>query len=267
MISNNNPARSPMREFTFECNINGQDYSPGLLAFLRYHRDIHVLHEMKRVGANIESNGKTLSHDDINLLNAKQALAVSVAVRKSYGPDGFRALFQTQLKESEQRWRDMNAASEGLPLRQCVADITITGISFEEFAKNMQEQTPFLQDYPTLHPDHFFISKENGKLQGVETFGMYGGPSEMCLTPVPDLSVPIKRDERYPFAFGAVATLPDGTNANAPAFMQFKPIENGVVVKAGCCFPAKAPDEMVEGHKLHLALEFLGFARTIAAAH
>lgn len=255
-----------MREFTFECNIDGQDYSLGLLAFLRYHRDIHVLHEMKRVGANIESNGETLSHDDINLLNAKQALAVSVAVRKCHGPDGIRALFQTQLKKSEQRWHDMNAASEGLPLRPCVADITITGISFEEFTKNMQEQTPFLQEYLTLHPDHFFISKENGKLQGVEIFGMYGGPSEMCLLPVPDLSVPIERDETYPFAFGAVATLPDGTNANAPAFMQFKPIEKGLVVKAGCCFPAKAPDEMVEGHKLHLALEFLGFARTIAAA-
>lgn len=256
-----------MREFTFECNIDGQDYSLGLLAFLRYHRDIHVLHEMKRVGANIESNGKVLSHDDINLLNAEQALEVSVAIRKSCGSDGIRALFKTQLKESEQRWRDMNAASEGLPLRPCIADITITGIPFEEFAKNMLEQTPFLQNYPAVHPDHFFISKENGKLQGVETFGMYGGPSEMCLTPVSDLSVPIERDESYPFAFGAVATLPDGTNSNAPAFMQFKPIENGLIVKAGCCFPATVPNEMLEGHKLHLAIEFLEFTRTIAAAH
>jgi hypothetical protein len=89
----------------------------------------------------------------------------------------------------------------------------------------------------------------------------------MCLSPVPDLKVPIERDETYPFAFGAVATLVDGTDSNAPAFMQFKPIENGLALKAGCCFPAMAPKEMVEGHKLHLAIEFLGFARTIAAAH
>lgn len=37
-----------MREFTFECNIDGQGYSPGLLAFLRYRCDTHILHEMKR---------------------------------------------------------------------------------------------------------------------------------------------------------------------------------------------------------------------------
>lgn len=85
-------------------------------------------------------------------------------------------------------------------------------------------------------------------------------------TPVPDLVVPMERDETYPFAFGAVATLVDGTNANAPAFMQMKPIESGLAVKAGCCFPATAPKEMVEGHKLHLAIEFPGFATTTAAA-
>lgn len=124
---------------------------------------------------------------------------------------------------------------------------------------------PFLDDYPAFHPDHYFVEKDGETIKGVETFGMYSGPFEMWLSPVPNLSVPIKRDESYPFAFGAVASLPDGTNSNAPAFMQFKPLENGLAVKAGCCFPAKAPKEMVEGHKLHLVLEFLGFAKAIAA--
>jgi hypothetical protein len=255
-----------MGEFTFQCSIDGQDYSLELLAMVRYQRDIHVLHEMQRAGATVEHDGRTLSHDDINLLGAEQAFAVSVAVRNSYDRDGIRALFETQLQASEQRWREWNAASEGLPLQACVAEITIAGISFEEFTENMKTQAPFLQNYPALHPDHFFISKDGETIKGVETFGMYGGPSEMWLSPVQNLSVPIERDETYPFAFGGVATLADGTNANAPAFIQFKPLENGLAVKAGCCFPAKAPKEMVEGHKLHLALEFLGFARAIAAA-
>ncbi len=255
-----------MSKFTYNCSIDGHDYSLEQLVAVRYLRDLHVLHEMKRAGANVVHDGKTLSDDDINLLGAEEAYAVSVAVRQSYDLDGIRKLFAEQLQASERMWRDMNAASEGLPLQTCVADITITGISFDEFSQNMATQRPFLEHYAALHPDHYYISKDGEKLQGIETFGMYGGPSEMCLAPVPSLSVPIERDETYPFAFGAVATLVDGTNSNAPAFMQFKPIENGLAVKAGCCFPAKAPKEMVEGHKLHLALEFLGFAKTIAAA-
>jgi len=255
-----------MSKFTYNCSIDGHDYSLEQLVAVRYHRDLHVLHEMKRAGANVVHDGKTLSDDDINLLGAEEAYAVSVAVRQSYDLDGIRKLFAEQLQASERMWRDMNAASEGLPLQTCVADITITGISFDEFSQNMATQRPFLEHYAALHPDHYYISKDGEKLQGIETFGMYGGPSEMCLAPVPSLSAPIERDETYPFAFGAVATLVDGTNSNAPAFMQFKPIENGLAVKAGCCFPAKAPKEMVEGHKLHLALEFLGFAKTIAAA-
>src|ERR1700693_485469 len=102
-----------MGKFTFKCSIDGQDYSLALLATVRYHRDLHVLHEMKRAGASIVHRSKTLSDDDINLLNAEEAYAVSVATRQSYDPDGIRKLFAEQLQASERMWRDMNAASEG----------------------------------------------------------------------------------------------------------------------------------------------------------
>lgn len=256
-----------MREFTFKCSIDGNEYTPGMLAMVRYHRDIHLLHEMKRAGAAVVHEGRTLSHDDINLLVAADAFDVSVAVRRAHGPAEIRKLFKAQLQASAQRWREMNAASEGLPLQTCVADLTITGITFEEFSENMKTQAPFLDNYPALHPDHFFVSKEDGVIKGVETFGMYGGPSELHLSPVQNLSIPIERDESYPFAFGGVATLPDGMNANAPAFMQFKPLDDGLAARTACCLPAKAPKEMVEGHKLHLALEFFGFAKAIASAN
>jgi NAD(P)-dependent dehydrogenase (short-subunit alcohol dehydrogenase family) len=149
-----------MGQFTFSCSIGGQDDSLELLATVRYHRDRHVLREMKRVGASIVHRGKTLSDDDINLLSAEDAYAVSVATRQSYDLDGIRKLLADQLQASERMWRDMNASSEGLPLQTCVADITITGISFDEFSQNMATQTPFLQNYAALHPDHYYLSKE-----------------------------------------------------------------------------------------------------------
>lgn len=65
-----------MNKFTYNCSIDGQDYSLELLAAVRYHRDLHVLHEMKRAGANVVHDGKTLSDDDINLLGAEEAYAV-----------------------------------------------------------------------------------------------------------------------------------------------------------------------------------------------
>lgn len=255
-----------MTGFTFDCTIDGQGYSVGLLETIAYHRNLHVLHQMKRAGARILLRGTTLTDDEIDLLTAEEASQASMAVRNCYDQDGIRTLFKDQLAASEQRWRDWNDASRGLPPQTCVADITITGISFEEFSEAMSTQGPFLDDYPSVHPDHFSIGKSDGILRGIETFGMYGGPSEMCLIPVPDLKVPIERDQSYPYAFGAEASLVDGTNTNVPAFMQFKPTDTGLMAKVGCCFPAKVPKELVEGHKLHLSLEFLGFAKAVVAS-
>jgi hypothetical protein len=62
-----------MREFTFKCSIDGEDYSLERLATVRYQRDIHVLHELKRAGAEIVRDGKSLSDDDIDLLGAEAA--------------------------------------------------------------------------------------------------------------------------------------------------------------------------------------------------
>ncbi|MBK3662321.1 hypothetical protein JJE66_13810 [Bradyrhizobium diazoefficiens] len=54
-----------MSKSAYDCSIDGQDYSLELLAAVRYHRDLHVLHEMGRAGANVVHDGKTLSDDDI----------------------------------------------------------------------------------------------------------------------------------------------------------------------------------------------------------
>lgn len=67
-------------------------------------------------------------------------------------PHGIRMLFKQQLLTSHRRWRDMNAASDGLPLQAYVAEMEIIGISFEAFVENIKMQTPFLADDPAPHP-------------------------------------------------------------------------------------------------------------------
>lgn len=252
-----------MSDFTFECVIDGQSYSRQQLATVQYQRDIHVLHEFKRAGAPIKHEGKELTHDEINRLVAAEAFAASVATRTSYDPEGITKLFKDQLAESDEFWRELNRDAEDQPLQACIADLTITGIPYQEFITFAENMAPFLLGYAKCHPDHFYLIPDGEKLRGVEIFGMYGGPTEFLLTPDPSVSIPIGRDESYPFAFKGAAVLSDGANMNAPAFLQFKPTENGLKIKAGCAFPGKAPKEMVEGHKLHLALEFLGFTQYV----
>ncbi|TMR99224.1 hypothetical protein [Nonomuraea basaltis] len=46
-----------MGEITIDCTIDGQAYSAEQLDRLRYVRELHVLHQMKRLGATIEHHG------------------------------------------------------------------------------------------------------------------------------------------------------------------------------------------------------------------
>ncbi|MER5435717.1 hypothetical protein [Streptomyces sp. NPDC002588] len=122
-----------MRELELECSINGRDYAPEHLARVRYDRHLHVLHEMKRLGAAIEHAGRPLSHDDINRLSAEDARETSIAMRQSYDVGRIRDLYKEQLRASDQLWKDANDAPEGAPLLSAFADLTVTGIALDEF--------------------------------------------------------------------------------------------------------------------------------------
>jgi len=228
-----------MGEFTFQCSIDGQDYSLELLAMVRYQRDIHVLHEMQRAGATVEYDGRTLSHDDVNLLGAEEAFAVSVAVRNSYDQDGIRRCSRRQLQASEQRWREWNAGLGRIAAPRHALPRSRSRHFVRGIYREHETQAPFLQNYPALHPDHFFISKDGETLKGVETFGMYGGPSEMVAFAVQHLSVPIERDENLSFRLRRRGDLGGRHERQCPAFKQFKPLENGLASRRAAAFPRK----------------------------
>jgi hypothetical protein len=95
-----------MATLRVQCTIGGKEYSYEQLARIQYERQLHVLHEMKRLGATITHGGNVLSDDDINLLGADEARAVCIAAREAYDPQGIRELFKVQLQESDQLWKD-----------------------------------------------------------------------------------------------------------------------------------------------------------------
>ncbi|MFD2420347.1 hypothetical protein [Amycolatopsis pigmentata] len=255
-----------MPDLTLECLIDGQRYSAEQLERLEYDRHVHVLREMKRLGAEIRHNGNTLSDDDINLLSPEDAREVSIATRRSYDFDGIRGLFKAQLQASDQLWKDANDAPAGAPIRIARADLTITGVPFDKFRQG-SDFDALRQTYPALHPDHYFAYVDGGgRLLVMETFGMYGGPTEVHTVPDLDVAAPVERDAGYPVLTAGYARLAsdDGTDINAVAFHQFKPLDQGVSVKLCAAFPPNMPQVIVDGHKVHMAIEFWESAKLAA---
>lgn len=239
-----------------QCLIDGQSYSYEQIADVQYRRDLHWLHEMKRLGANIAHEGSPLSHDAINLLGRDGARALSIATRRSLGADGLRKLFEAQLRASDRMWKEINSSPDGAPPKYGFTDMTVTGMSFEQFQDIIALEN-FQRRYPEINPDHCFLNLRDNGIHSMEIFGMYGGPAEVYLTIDPTIAIPFDPDPEFPTLVTGYTTLAsDETRIDLFVAHQYKPLENGVAMRLGCIFPPKTPQELVDGHKLHSAIEF-----------
>jgi len=245
-----------MPELKVECFIDERSYSYEHIADIQYHRNLHWLHEMMRLGAEIEYGGRPLSHDQANVLSKEEARHLSVAMRRSYGPDGLRGLFKEQLRESDRMWKAIAAAPRNAPYGHCFADMRVTGMSPEEFQEAISLEN-FQRRYAEINPDHCFLEiRENG-IHSMEIFGMYGGPSEVYLTLDQSIDIPFEGDPEFPELVKGYTTLAsDETEIGLFVAHQYKPIDNGVAMRLGCLFPPNTPQEIVDGHKLHSVIEF-----------
>ncbi|MFD5315814.1 hypothetical protein [Streptomyces sp. NPDC127098] len=257
-----------MSDITIDCAIDGQSYATEQLDRLRHARNLHVLHQMKRLGANIEHDHKPLSDDEIDCLSAEDAHEVNVATTLAYGVEGLRELFAEQLRMSDRMWKDWDAASAGLPLQTARAELRVTGVTVEEFRAHVADFDELQKLVVEANPDHFFFYPDRaGVAYAMETFGMYGTPTDVMVAADPKLPAPFDLDEGFQLLLAGHTRLSsDGTPVSIIAYHQCKPLPNGLVVRLCALFPAKAPRELVDGHKLHLAIEFTKTLELIAAA-
>jgi hypothetical protein len=245
-----------MREVTIECSIDGQRYTSDQLTRVDYDRHRHVLHEMKRLGTSIRHRGRLLSDDDINRLNYDEARQVSIAARTSYDTEGITQLYAEQLRASDQMWKDIDEASRGAPLLPAVTDIAVRGITIDEFRSYAESPDNMRSTFTQMNPDHYFFHGGAPGTRIMETFGMYGGPTDTYAVVDPTVSAPIQAEPDYELLTAGYATLAsDGTNINVSALHQIKALDNGLAIKLGAFFPAKTPRAVVDGHKLHMAIE------------
>ncbi|MEU0468364.1 hypothetical protein ABZ215_30550 [Amycolatopsis sp. NPDC006131] len=256
-----------MPEITTACSIDDRPWSGEQLAAVEYDRHRHVLHEMKRLGASIEHAGSRLTHEEIDFLNPAEARTASITARQSYGVDGITHLYRDLLQASDRMWKDVNAGTGKKGTMQfATADVTVTGLNIEEL-RGALGAASLSRDYATLNPDHYFIEENGDGMHAMETFGMYGAPTEMNLIANPAIPVPVEPAAGYLIlTAGSTSLASDGTEINVLAFHQYKPLENGFAVKLGSLYPATTPRQIVEGHKVHMAIEFRSMCELAAGA-
>ena len=242
--------------------IDDQAYSQRQLEAIQRERGIHVLHEMKRLGAVLKDGENVFSHDDINYLSAEDVKRISVATCASLGWDGVKSLFRDQIQRSLHMWEQIvSDGAEGEPAKLSIALLHVTGLVLEDYQKLsqrvMMESGKGTLEF-LLHPEHFALSPTTEGLHGMETMGMYGGPTEMWVVPDPQIETPLPRDPEFPVAMVGYSRIGrDATSTrNTSVMHQFKPLEHGILMKTCVFFPAKTPQDVVDGHKLHVAIEF-----------
>lgn len=251
-----------MQNVKIKVTIDGDNYSEQQLQLIKFEREKHVLQEIIHLGGKVEYQGKKLTFDDVNYLSYKQAADLNLKAKTEIGTEGIRKLYAGPLERSAQMWRDIavdfNEADE---MPTASADIAVEGMTLEQFQKKLA----FVLsggDVSVMseHPEHFqFTMMDNENVQekcGMETMGMYGGPTEVIvMMGDASLNEKVKADKEFPPAGCGTSRLVDGTLRKDIAHHQLRSTENGFVVRTTVYFPKNTPIEMIEGHKLHLAME------------
>jgi hypothetical protein len=253
-------------ESKIEIMIDGQSYSQEQLGFIQFEREKHVLHEMIYLGADIKDGGKTLSYYDINYLSKTDAKRVLRNAKLELGAKGLKELYKERLRCGAQMWKDIvKEYVDGEPFQEAITRMKVTGITIEEFQKSMMKSLDDEASVLLANPEHLqFAYVETGEAPiGIETMGMYGDPFEQVLISDPNVTLPIRTEEDgFRFMMAGYAKLSDGTDMHVIAAHQVKPNENGFEAKLMVFFPQSTPKELVDGHKIHLALEFLEAVQT-----
>lgn len=248
-----------MRNIKYTFVINGEEWKECHLERLAYERNLHILHQMKQHGIEIYDGEKVLSDDEIDYLTVKEAWEVSKNVRSHYSGKEMMKYYKESFKISDEMWKKLDYGQDK-PMKVSRCHLSVEGLMLQEFMQIMQKMQ---QDESILigaHPEHFTTIVTENDIIGIEPFGMYGTPTlvHVKFADVADLGEQIQKDrlEDYPIATTGKAYLTDDiTEINTP-FHQLKPTENGFEAELAVYWPAGVPDELVDGHSLHLAMEF-----------
>jgi hypothetical protein len=170
-----------------------------------------------------------------------------------------KALYKAPLTAANDFWKSVASHSNSNQnLQEGKVFMHIEGISMPQLQQVLGSELG--SDFAAIiNPEHFYSVGNTIKRQHIiETFGMFGEPTEMLLSPETGDFKPVTPDSSYPIQMNGYTTLADGDDLSFGwrAFHQIRPTATGFDAILAAYLPSATPADIINGHKWHLAIEF-----------
>ena len=190
---------------------------------------------------------------DEELARARHALAY---LKARIGNTAMRSLLAADIETMTAHVRGWVEASGGR-WRTGVTELVVPGPSAVVF-HDWYERAMADRREPVLragHPEHFLLSPGDGGIEVIENVGESDLPWRIFYRALPDDALPMAWNADYPVHFGAEIVDSDGVRVGY-TMHQGRDAADGMHLHMRTLLPEAAPQELVERHLRHFAIEF-----------
>jgi hypothetical protein len=192
----------------------------------------------------------TGTREDFELAFSRRALA---RLKARLGRQGLEDLLAPDIEEGIAFLRDMANRSDG-KWKPATTELTVRGISTAQFLGWFHDNMPNEAAMLASEPEHFVITaNDDGTSSVVENIGPYVGSFTIHFTGEEEAVGDLLPE--YPIRMVGHTLLADDT-VTMHVLHQFGDTEQGFKAHLTIFFPAAFPDEIIEQHRQHLAVEF-----------
>ncbi|GAO99584.1 hypothetical protein [Fructobacillus ficulneus] len=259
-----------MDNFKITFTVDGQQVPEAKIYEMELSRYHKVFTDFNEKAIPLKLNGRIIELADALQLSLEDAREALAQTKEEIGKEGMLTYYSQEIDNADQMWTDIAKNSHG-PMQQAIVEVETENISLIQFMLFNQslakENNLYLPS--KIHPEHYYFEAGKGGTQTiVETFGMYKDPSYLHLVPGDHVTKPIKVDGDTSMVMLGQTLLMHGLKDTKIIGMhQLKDKPNGMKVKLGVFLPSDAPEEIIEGHKWHLMVEFNNGLHIAAGKH
>ncbi|MFC8453151.1 hypothetical protein [Kitasatospora sp. NPDC057223] len=207
------------------------------------------------------------SIDDFELFYARRAVA---RFRARLGRQGLLDLLAADIEEGNAALRESARTSDG-GFTGGTTVLATRGLTSGEFLGWMNKAFADESVLLAAHPEHYTITnQEDGTVHVVENVGAHvasfylGGWGEEAMTWAADAEEVLPEAE-FPHKQATNLFLADGTIIGR-VLIQFGDTEEGFTSSLSVYLPTTCPEDVLEGHLQHFAIEFRNWITAAAAA-